>query len=157
MRKTGFSRLERHSRCWPALRSFLCLRLALAVLCLLLFLEEISWGQRIFDWDTPEEISTLNAQQETNLHNMFVGYNQLIRLVIALAISSALLGRQFWLHRLSGMGLGELVPVPATVYFVPFLIFSHTYDELFEEVVGLFLVVYAFNLYGRLSAARANS
>jgi len=153
----AFFLVSASGRAWRLSRGLSAATVALAVLCLLLFLEEISWGQRIFDWDTPEESSTLNAQQETNLHNMFVGYNQLIRLVIALAISSALLGRQFWLHRLSGMGLGELVPVPATVYFVPFLIFSHTYDELFEEVVGLFLVVYAFNLYGRLSAARANS
>lgn len=144
-------------RAWRRSRRLSAATTALAVLCLLLFLEEISWGQRIFNWDTPEHISTLNAQQETNLHNMFVGYNQLIRLVIALIISSVLLGRDFWWRRLSASGLRELVPPPAAVYFVPFLIFSHTYDELFEEVVGVFLVVYAFDLYGRLSSMRASS
>ena len=32
--------------------------------------EEISWGQRIFGWDTPDAIEELNAQGETNLHNL---------------------------------------------------------------------------------------
>ena len=32
--------------------------------------EEISWGQRIFDLETPESIKTLNIQDEINLHNM---------------------------------------------------------------------------------------
>jgi hypothetical protein len=32
--------------------------------------EEISWGQWIFDWKTPEMLKRLNIQQETNLHNI---------------------------------------------------------------------------------------
>lgn len=35
--------------------------------------EEISWGQRIFDIETPEFFETYNIQNETNLHNM-AGY-----------------------------------------------------------------------------------
>jgi hypothetical protein len=43
----------------------------LAVLMFICFGEEISWGQRIFDWRTPEAISELNAQNETNIHNIW--------------------------------------------------------------------------------------
>lgn len=32
--------------------------------------EEISWGQRIFGWSTPEALETLNAQQEISVHNI---------------------------------------------------------------------------------------
>ncbi|MFJ6375349.1 hypothetical protein ACIQH9_06435 [Pseudarthrobacter oxydans] len=32
--------------------------------------EEISWGQRIFGWDTPEDLDAVNRQGETNLHNL---------------------------------------------------------------------------------------
>lgn len=32
--------------------------------------EEISWGQRIVGWDTPEAIMAVNTHEETNLHNM---------------------------------------------------------------------------------------
>lgn len=32
--------------------------------------EEISWGQRIFSWSTPETLQSINKQEETNLHNI---------------------------------------------------------------------------------------
>ncbi|MDR1969904.1 MAG: hypothetical protein LBQ11_00955 [Candidatus Nomurabacteria bacterium] len=32
--------------------------------------EELSWGQRIFGWSTPESWAAINAQSETNLHNL---------------------------------------------------------------------------------------
>ncbi|MHB1055505.1 MAG: hypothetical protein ACYC0K_06520, partial [Thermoleophilia bacterium] len=32
--------------------------------------EEISWGQQIFHWDTPEFIKDINVQGETNIHNL---------------------------------------------------------------------------------------
>ncbi|MHC6594069.1 hypothetical protein [Arthrobacter sp. C152] len=32
--------------------------------------EEISWGQRIFGWQTPAGMESINRQDETNLHNI---------------------------------------------------------------------------------------
>ncbi|MDQ2694885.1 MAG: hypothetical protein M3Z21_05795 [Pseudomonadota bacterium] len=32
--------------------------------------EEISWGQRLFDWNTPEFMGSINLQNETTLHNI---------------------------------------------------------------------------------------
>ena len=32
--------------------------------------EEISWGQRLFGFDTPEELKQVNVQKETNIHNL---------------------------------------------------------------------------------------
>jgi hypothetical protein len=45
--------------------------------------EEISWGQRIFDWELPDFLSGVNRQGETNLHNIgiverAVGVGQLV-------------------------------------------------------------------------------
>lgn len=34
--------------------------------------EEISWGQRVFGWATPEVLQVENVQGETNLHNLHV-------------------------------------------------------------------------------------
>ena len=47
----------------------------LAYLGLVLFLvlaagEEISWGQRLLGFETPAPIAKVNAQEETNLHNL---------------------------------------------------------------------------------------
>ncbi|MGQ0656991.1 MAG: hypothetical protein ACT4NU_02680 [Chromatiales bacterium] len=49
---------------------------ALLYLCLsagLIFFigEELSWGQRIFGWETPEAFQTANKQDETNIHNIY--------------------------------------------------------------------------------------
>ncbi|HBE40751.1 MAG TPA: hypothetical protein DDW27_06025 [Bacteroidales bacterium] len=33
--------------------------------------EEISWGQRIFNIETPEWLGEINKQQETNFHNLY--------------------------------------------------------------------------------------
>lgn len=54
----------------PASRGF---HLFLALLFFAMCGEEISWGQRIFGFETPESLSGLNVQNEVNLHNMF-GY-----------------------------------------------------------------------------------
>ena len=45
-------------------------------------MEEIAWGQRIFGFETPEAFIERNAQRETTLHNvwMFQGKSELFRL-----------------------------------------------------------------------------
>ncbi len=45
------------------------------ILCVGLFFiigEEISWGQRLLGWDTPQHIKAINKQDETNIHNIYV-------------------------------------------------------------------------------------
>ena len=32
--------------------------------------EEISWGQRLFDWSTPETLNNINVEGETTVHNI---------------------------------------------------------------------------------------
>lgn len=47
----------------------------LAIGIIFLIGEEISWGQRLFGWATPEAYKAINKQEETNLHNIHgVGY-----------------------------------------------------------------------------------
>jgi hypothetical protein len=41
--------------------------------------EEISWGQHLFGWSTPEIFSNLNHQNETNIHNISSIFNELPR------------------------------------------------------------------------------
>lgn len=43
--------------------------------------EEISWGQRIFDWQSGDFFAANNYQGETNLHNLMVGDMRLARAV----------------------------------------------------------------------------
>ncbi|MCF8245304.1 MAG: hypothetical protein K9J37_13030 [Saprospiraceae bacterium] len=46
--------------------------LILAVILFFGFGEEISWGQRIFGWGTPETLKEVNVQGETNIHNLAI-------------------------------------------------------------------------------------
>ena len=49
------------ARAWTAL---------ITVGCFYFLGEEISWGQHMFGWSTPEGLARLNEQGETNLHNI---------------------------------------------------------------------------------------
>ena len=53
---------------WPALRR--ASLLALALLFFFGFGEEISWGQRLLGLETPQSFQEVNAQHETNVHNL---------------------------------------------------------------------------------------
>lgn len=44
--------------------------LVLALMLFVAFGEEISWGQRIFNFETPEAIKAINIQKEFNIHNL---------------------------------------------------------------------------------------
>lgn len=46
--------------------------------------EELSWGQHLFGWSTPEALGELNDQNETNLHNMSSWLDQKPRLLLEL-------------------------------------------------------------------------
>ena len=71
------------------LSAFTLLRSAVvvfAVACLYIALEEESYGQHLFEWDTPENWSTINRQDETNLHNTSYYFNQLPQVLLEIAI-----------------------------------------------------------------------
>jgi hypothetical protein len=64
----GRSRRPEHRPNNPPLK-----RLSYLVLALILIFgagEEISWGQRIFNIETPQELQKENAQDEINIHNL---------------------------------------------------------------------------------------
>jgi hypothetical protein len=55
----------------------------LGLFCLLVALEEISWGQRLFGYQPPDYFLQENYQQELNLHNVFsTSLRKLVLLVI---------------------------------------------------------------------------
>lgn len=62
--KHVFAKTQRHQR-W-----FVAACVGAAVALFVVAGEEISWGQRLFGWKTPEAIVEQNLQQETNLHNL---------------------------------------------------------------------------------------
>lgn len=57
-----------------------------ALCCFYVAGEEISWGQHILQWNTPEYWKALNDQGETNFHNTTSWLDQKPRLLLALGV-----------------------------------------------------------------------
>ena len=55
----------------------------LALLCLFVAGEEISWGQRIFQIESSDFFKENNAQAETNFHNLVIGGVKVNRLIFS--------------------------------------------------------------------------
>ncbi len=61
--------------------------IGLALLCCVYVAgEEISWGQQILKWNTPEYWAAINDQNETNLHNTSSWLDQKPRLILELGV-----------------------------------------------------------------------
>ncbi len=65
--------------------------LTLGIVSLLIGFEEMSWGQTIFNWETPELFNTANAQKETNLHNLSLIQDRIWTITAAVCLVVTLL------------------------------------------------------------------
>ena len=54
--------------------------------CIYFLGEEISWGQHLFNWSTPDAWLAVNDQQETNFHNTSALLDQVPRFLLGLGI-----------------------------------------------------------------------
>ena len=117
-------------------------------------MEEISWGQRIFGFSTPEEVRAVNAQGEMNLHN--IGGMPSRHLVGAVVLGWGLLSelaaaRTAALRRLFGLlgapvvarDLWPLVLLTAAFLFKPFIPLG---QEVGEMLVAVFAAVVALDV-----------
>ncbi len=63
----------------------------LAMACLYVVGEEISWGQRLLDFESPDIFKVHNLQREANIHNLLVGpYSTVLKDVIEYSLATAL-------------------------------------------------------------------
>ena len=81
----GMFGLIRYWRLIPSVAHRLALTLWLLA-CIYFAGEEVSWGQWYFDWQTPEVLSEINKQNETNLHNISSWLNEKPRTLVELWI-----------------------------------------------------------------------
>jgi len=93
-------------------------RLINLIFCLVFFFgfgEEISWGQRIFNFKPPESVLKNNVQHEFNIHNLrfFTSYNadKKIKEGLGRYINVYMLFKIFWI------GYGILLPLISLLYY----------------------------------------
>lgn len=116
--------LTKSERYWPAIAGLALFAVAFAIIAL----EEISWGQRIFGFETPESIRGLNRQHEFNFHNIRTDLTEniyysfafvvLVLIPIVSAANSELLGHH----------LNRLIQVPLPVVLIGILSTPFSYE-----------------------------
>ena len=151
----------------------------LSGLSFIIGMEEMSWGQMIFNWKTPSRLALINDQGETNLHNIeFISkhtdlvYGVILALIIFVTIAVDRPTKQIK-NKNSCKSLPDLVPSKMLlIYFVPASVFSlclyfniHEYtngfilrgEEELMEMLGAFgLLGYSTSIISRLMKAPLN-
>lgn len=143
--------------------------------CIYFLGEEISWGQHLFDWSTPDTWLDINDQQETNLHNTSALFDQVPRLLLTIGIVIGGLFYPFFVRKRvatndsSASIITLIMPsfqcaiAASTVLFIS--VHDKIYDalgidmpaflqindgEVKESLIAMFLLVYIYDFYQRL-------
>lgn len=103
--------------------------------------EEISWGQHYFGFATPESMSKINVQNETNLHNM-MGYLADHLFILGVLVYGAILPTlaatsDIWRRALHWIGL----PLASQGLAIGFLLASALHDFTFARITTITPVV----------------
>lgn len=90
--------------------------------------EEVSWGQRWFNWTTPEALRDINVQNETNLHNSlgFAADHIFIAGTLAYGALLPLLCRRYEFVKRMCSSLG--LPIASLGLAISFLLISGIHD-----------------------------
>ncbi len=136
-------------------------------------LEEISYGQHMFGWDTAETWKELNDQGETNLHNVHALFDQLPRalLTLGILIGGVILplyrhlrqirleesNRLYWQWpTLDCVTIGLLVILIRPILSVFETDIINT-GELKENLFALFILLYCVSIHNRLKRKVASA
>ncbi len=122
------------------------LLVGIAVALLLFGLEEISWGQRLFGWRTPDVLQQINDQGELNIHNLSTPLLLLLYRWSTLALVLLTVAGWGWLSRFKESALRFLIPHWATGGLLLLMLLFGTYwlqNELLEELGAVFALSYA--------------
>lgn len=114
------------------LKSEIKLYYILFSLCLILIaMEEISWGQWFFHFETPSEWAKINGQGETTLHNLkgMQGNSEILRMIFGLAGILGIPLRYF--NRF------KIISTPPILIFWFLIIFCHATIDFIQDRVSI--------------------
>ncbi|MEZ5902469.1 MAG: hypothetical protein R3D88_04050 [Alphaproteobacteria bacterium] len=117
-----------------------------AICCFYVAGEEISWGQHIWDWATPEYWKEVNDQEETNLHNTSSWFDQKPRLILLIGIVFGGLIAPFLKiknYLKLPQNLDFIMPSPLLGVIAGFVIIPHILEKTFK--------IFDINIFARFS------
>lgn len=118
-----------------------------AAALIFIFGEEISWGQRIFNWKAEGVFEEYNFQKETNTHNFF---NPLFKFVYpVVGIGSFIFLFFVWFFPRENIYFFMLFIPPPSLFFIVFFLacasFLHT--EIYEQLLAIFILLHSTRIF----------
>jgi len=125
--------------------------IAISVVLLLIFGEEISWGQRILGWESTGVFTEYNYQNETNVHNFFNPI--LIKYIYPLVgLCSFMVLFLVWIFpdKRKSYYFNLFFPHPSLFLLVLIMTFSSFIGgggETYEQLFAVFVLLYSFRIF----------
>jgi hypothetical protein len=120
----------------------------MALFCFVLGMEEISWGQRILGFETPEEFEKINVQGETTIHNLVhPEYHPILYLLFSLGLLIFFIFSSTKYQSLFGI---DKIYLPSKDFLVIGLLLPliSLYNmEHFEVILSYMFCVYGYQLW----------
>lgn len=112
-----------------------------------IFGEEISWGQRLFNWQSSENFD-MNFQNETNIHNFF---NPIINPTYSLVtFSFAVILLIGWIRNRKNASIFYQIGFPHASLFSSAIVIIYAsggYLEMAELILSLFILLYSLRIF----------
>ena len=130
-------------------------------LCLVLFLvgmEEISWGQRVFGFATPESLAEMNWQAEFNLHNVQTDLSETVYyfgaavFLLLLPLLRDLLPRSVAAHPWLGLAPGRSVALVSA----PVALFNYGHWDLLAIQLTILLALWSMFAWSRAARGQGD-
>ncbi|NQV03734.1 MAG: hypothetical protein HQ542_13880 [Bacteroidia bacterium] len=143
------TRINRRLCSSVARRRIIFLLIAISGIFLIIFGEEISWGQRVFAWDSAGIFEEYNFQDETNVHNFF---NPLFKYIYPIVGMSSFIVLFFiwFFHKEKKTYLFNLIfPHPGLFFLVYVMACSSFYgpSEIYEQLLAIFVLLYSIRIF----------
>ncbi len=124
---------------------------------LLIYGEEMSWGQRIFGWESSSVFIEHNYQKEMNIHNFFNPIFKYIYPMVGMGSFIVLFFIWLFPKKRKSNYFKLFFPHPS-LFFLVFIMacssFSSAGEEIFEELFAIFVLLYSFRIFMCLSFSK---
>jgi hypothetical protein len=116
---------------------------------LLLYMEEISWGQQFFNWESSGIFKDSNMQSETNFHNFIGPFFRFIYPIAGMGLFTILFLLWFYFRGEKPFWLKLILPHPNLIVltFVMAAASFKGHSEVFEEMLAVFGLLYCLRIF----------
>lgn len=119
-----------------------------SIALLFMYLEEISWGQQFFNWESKGVFKESNMQSETNLHNFIGPFFRFIYPIAGMGLFIMLFLLWFFYRGGKPYWLELITPHPSLIILTFFMAGASFkgHSEIFEEMLAFFGLLYSLRI-----------